>query len=143
MDIDMKNNNIKRLQRSDIQKCFSFWDFENNLEKRKRIECEVENEVRTMYAYILKDKYVAGMSLSSMNNKTIYLSYLVVNEEYRNQGIGTKMISYACQTSKKEGYSYIVLNVDNDNTDAERLYKKLGFVVIGKSCERTEMGMNL
>ncbi len=143
MDIDMKNNNIKRLQRSDIQKCFSFWDFENNLEKRKRIECEVENEIRTMYAYILKDKYVAGMSLSSMDNKTIYLSYLVVNEEYRNQGIGTKMIRYACRTSKKEGYSYIVLNVDNDNMDAERLYKKLGFVVIGKSGERTEMGMNL
>lgn len=96
-----------------------------------------------MYAYILKDKYVAGMSLSPMDNKTIYLSYLVVNEEYRNQGIGTKMIRYACQTSKKEGYSCIVLNVDNDNTETERLYKKLGFGVIGKSCERTEMGIAL
>ncbi len=143
MDIGIENNSIKRLQRSEIQKCFSFWDFENNSEKRNRIECEVEKEIRTMYAYILKDKYVAGMSLSPMDNKTIYLSYLVVNEEYRNQGIGTKMIRYACQTSKKEGYSCIVLNVDNDNTEAERLYKKLGFGVIGKSSERTEMGITL
>lgn len=143
MDIYIENNSIKRIQHSEIEKCFSFWDFKNNLEKRKRIEYEVENEIRTMYVYILKDKYVAGMSLSPMDNKTIYLSYLVVNEEYRNQGIGTKMIRYACQTSKKEGYSYIVLKLDNDNTEAERLYKKLGFVVKGKGCERTEMRIGL
>lgn len=143
MDIVIENNSIRRIQCSEIQNCFSFWDFENDSEKRKRIEHEVENKIRIMYAYILNDKYIAGMSLSPMDNKTIYLSYLVVNKEYRNQGIGTKMIRYARQISKKDGYSYIVLNVDNDNTEAERLYKKLGFVATGKSCERTEMRMDL
>lgn len=143
MDIEIENNSIRRIQCSELQNCFSFWDFENDSKKRKRIEFEVENEIRIMYAYILNCKYIAGMSLCPMDNKTIYLSYLVVNEEYRNQGIGTKMIRYACQLSKKEGFSYIVLKVDNDNTEAERLYKKLGFVVIGKSCERTEMRINL
>ncbi len=143
MDIVIENNSIKRLQRGDIHKCFSFWDFENNFKKRDRIEFEVDNKIRTMYAYILNDKYVAGISLSPMDNKTIYLSYLAVNEEYRNQGIGTKMIRFACQISKNEGYSYVVLKVDNDNSEAEKLYKKLGFSVIGKSCERTEMGIAL
>ena len=123
--------------------CFSFWDFENDSEKRKRIEHEVENEIRRMYAYIRNGKYIAGMSLSPMDNKTIYLSYLVVNKEYRNQGIGTKMIRYARQISKKDGYSYIALNVDSDNTGAERLYKRFGFVAIGKSCEKTEMRIDL
>ena len=139
MDIVIENNTIRQIQCSEIQNCFSFWDFENDSEKRKRIEHEVENKTRIMYAYILNGKYIAGMSLCPIDNKTIYLSYLVVNEEYRNQGIGTKMIRYARQISKKDGYSYIVLNVDNDNTEAERLYKKLGFVEIGKSSERTEM----
>lgn len=143
MDIDIGKKSIRRIQHNELQKCFSFWDFENNLEKRKRIECELENKIRTMYAYIHNNKYVAGMSLSYMDNKAIYLSYLVVNKKYRNQGIGTKMIRYACQISKKEGYSYIVLNVDNDNVEAQKLYKKIGFVVIGKSCERTEMEMVL
>ena len=83
------------------------------------------------------------MSLCPVDNKTIYLSYLVVNEEYRNQGIGTKMINHARQISKNEGYSYVILKVDNDNTKAERLYKELGFVAIEKSCEITKMRIDL
>ena len=123
-------NNIKRLQVHEIQNCFSFWDFEDNLEKRKRLESEIVNDRRRMYAYILNSEYVAGMSLYPLENNTIYLSYLVVKGGYRNQGIGTKMIQYACQISKNKGYSHIMLNVDNDNPNAERLYEKLGFVAV-------------
>lgn len=143
MDIEIENNSIRRIQCSELQNCFSFWDFENDSEKRKRIECEIDNKVRAMYAYILNGKYVAGMSLCPVDNKTIYLSYLVVNEEYRNQGIGTKMINHARQISKNEGYSYVILKADNDNTKAERLYKELGFVAIEKSYEITKMRMDL
>ena len=120
-------NSIKRIDCSEIQNCFSFWDFEKNIEKRKRIEFEVENNIRIMYAYILNKRYIAGMSLRPMDNRTMYLSYLAVNEEYRNQGIGSEMIRYACQTSKNIGFSYLILNVDHDNTRAGSLYKKLGF----------------
>ncbi len=143
MNSAIEDNSIRRIQRSELHSCFSFWDFENDLEKRAKIEREIENKIRIMYAYILDDKYIAGMSLSPIDNRTIYLSYLAVSEEYRNKGIGTKMIRYACQTAKDEGYSYIALNVDNDNTKAKRLYKRIGFVVIGKNRERTEMRIDL
>lgn len=123
-------NNIKRLQVHEIQNCFSFWDFEDDLEKRKRLESEIVNDRRRMYAYILNSEYVAGMSLYPLENNTIYLSYLVVKGGYRNQGIGTEMIQYACRISKNKGYSHIMLNVDNDNPNAERLYEKLGFVAV-------------
>lgn len=141
---EIKMNSIKRLQLNEIQNCFSFWDFEDNLEKRKRIESEIVNDIRRMYAYILNSEYVAGMSLHPLENNTIYLSYLVVKERYRNQGIGTKMIQYACQISKNKGYSYIILNVDNDNPNAKRLYEKLGFVAVetdnsGKTKMRVEL----
>ena len=135
-------NNIKRLQLNEIQNCFSFWDFENNLEKRKRIESEIVNERRKMYAYMLNGEYIAGMSLYPLENNIIYLSYLVVKGEYRNQGIGTKMIKYACQISKR--YSYIMLNVDEDNPVAKRLYKKLGFVAVETDSQgKTKMRMEL
>lgn len=136
-------NNIKRLQVHEIQNCFSFWDFEDNLEKRKRLESEIVNDRRRMYAYILNSEYVAGMSLYPSENNTIYLSYLVVKGGYRNQGIGTKMIQYACQISKNKGYSHIMLNVDNDNPNAERLYEKLGFVAVETDDSgKTKMRMN-
>ena len=137
-------NSIKRLQLNELQNCFSFWDFEDNLEKRKRIECEIATEKRMMYAHILNGEYVAGMSLCPTENNTIYLSYLVVRREYRNQGIGTKMIKYACQIGKNKRYSYIILNVDKDNPGAERLYEKLGFVAIGTDQQgKTKMRVEL
>jgi len=134
---------IRRIQKSELQYCFSFWDFKYNMEKRKRIECEIVDNTRRMYAFVLNDQYIAGMSLRPVDQKTIYLSYLVVQEKWRNQGIGTQMIEYACQTSKQEGYSYIVLTVNQDNTKAEKLYKRLGFVVSGKNCERVELRIAL
>lgn len=131
MDIEIKNSHIKQLQRDDLQNCFSFWDFKDNLEKRRRIEFEIVNKRRMMYVYILKDKYVAGMSLYPLGDNTIYLSYLAVQEDARNQGIGTKMINYACEVSKRNGYSNIALKVDKDNLGAERLYERLGFSATG------------
>lgn len=136
---DAENKSIRRIRQDDLKYCFNFWDFENNLDKRMRIASELAENIRVMYAYVLNDKYVAGMSLSPVDDKTIYLSYLVVSEEYRNQGIGTELIRYARHTSKKDGYTYMVLNVDHDNAEAARLYQKLGFAAIGDNSERTQM----
>lgn len=36
MDIEIENYSIRRIQCCELQNCFSFWDFENNLEKRKK-----------------------------------------------------------------------------------------------------------
>lgn len=119
---------IKRIQLNDLEKCFSFWDFEYDFEKRDRIEREIIDEKRVMYAHVLDGKYIAGMSLQQLENNTAYLSYLVVKKDCRNNGIGTEMIKYACQLSKKNGNHYIKLNVDIDNCVAKELYRKLGFV---------------
>jgi len=135
---------IRRLQFNEIQNCFSFWDFEENLEKRKRLESEIVNHKRRMYAFILNEQYVAGMSLAPLQNNAVYLSYLVVKEGYRNQGIGTQMIQYAFQISRNRGYSYIILNVDQNNTNAERLYEKLGFAAVETdNSGKTKMRMKL
>lgn len=123
-----RNRYIKRIQINDLKNCFSFWDFEYNLDKRKRIEREIVNEKRMMYAYILNGEYIAGMSLQQLKNNTICLSYLAVKEDCRNCGVGTEMIKYACQIGKENGNLYVILNVDNDNFGAERLYEKLGFI---------------
>lgn len=79
-----------------------------------------------------------------LQSNATYLSYLAVKEGYRNQGIGTKMIQYACQISKNSGYSYIMLNVDHNNPNAERLYGKLGFAAVETdNFGKTKMRMEL
>lgn len=110
-----------------------FWDFEQNIAKHERIEFELIEKKRNMYVYDKNGEYVAGMSIQPKNAKTIYLSYLVVKEKFRNRTIGTQMISYACNLSKNRAYHSILLNVDLDNINAKRLYEKLRFKLTEKT----------
>jgi len=51
---------------------------------------------------------------------------LVVKKEYRNRGIGTKLLKYAFSEARKMGCDEIEGNVEKGNK-AMRLYAKLGF----------------
>ena len=139
MTMNIESMCIRQIRTDELRHCFSFWDFENDAGKRQRIESEMENHVRRVYACILDGQYLAGMSLTPLDRETVYLSYLVVREDWRNQGIGARMIAYAKQVGRQEGYSCIVLTVDHKNTEAERLYRRLGFVASGNNGNRTEM----
>jgi len=55
-------------------------------------------------------------------------------EEYRNQGIGTKMMSRMIDSLKEKGYKQTSLSVQKENY-AANLYKKLGFEIIKENEE--------
>ena len=55
------------------------------------------------------------------------LEDFVVLPEYRNSGIGSKLLSYALNFAKKRGCQRITLLTDDDNQDAHRFYLKNGF----------------
>ena len=57
----------------------------------------------------------------------IYLDDFSVMAEYRNQGIGTKLISLAEDYAESIGISAIVLHVEKTNERAYQLYQKLGY----------------
>ena len=67
--MNIEGNSIKRIDCSEIQNCFSFWDFEKIIEKRTRIEFEVENNIRIMYAYILNKRYSPKQVSKSCSTK--------------------------------------------------------------------------
>lgn len=56
-----------------------------------------------------------------------YISVIVVDSEYRNQGIGTMLLDYSAEIAKHMGCSQIVLEVDRNNKAAKSLYEKFGF----------------
>ena len=55
------------------------------------------------------------------------LEDFVVLPEYRNSGIGSKLLSYALNFAKKRGCQRITLLTDDDNQDAHRFYLRNGF----------------
>ncbi len=53
---------------------------------------------------------------------------LVVRPEYRNQGIGARILEYVIEQARAEGVLRLTLLTDMQNEQAQALYRRLGFV---------------
>lgn len=60
-----------------------------------------------------------------------YLDSIGVLPEYRGKGIASKLINAMIDLQVSRGYDCFGLLVDFDNSNAERLYLKLGFQYVG------------
>jgi len=58
------------------------------------------------------------------SDEEIEIGFLVTNPRFRGRGIATQLIRYVCENFD---YKYCVLDVLSKNTNAKRLYEKLGF----------------
>jgi ribosomal protein S18 acetylase RimI-like enzyme len=68
--------------------------------------------------------------LSDGKNRA-YIYGFRVRPLYRNQGVGSLLISTAEDDLKLRGYSHVTLNVARDNPGALRLYKRYGYRIMG------------
>ncbi|MEU0911799.1 GNAT family N-acetyltransferase [Streptomyces althioticus] len=50
-----------------------------------------------------------------------------VHADERGGGLGTRMIEWAIDTSRREGCQLVQLTTDNSRSDAHRFYERLGF----------------
>ena len=120
-------NEIIPLEVVNLCRCFHFWDFEFNLEKRKRIENDIISGKRRMFVYRYEGEYVAGISLSICDEDTCCISYLSVEEKHQNKGIGTALLKFACNYATEFNIKRALLEVDYGNIRAKKLYHGLGF----------------
>jgi ribosomal protein S18 acetylase RimI-like enzyme len=67
---------------------------------------------------------------------TALINELVINNDYRNKGIGKKLIEYAIEEAKKREMDEIEVGVMKENGDAIRFYKNNGidieYLLLGK-----------
>lgn len=85
-----------------------------------------------------KDKIVAYVTYnpnSKRRNGSIYMVNLTVMPEYRRQGIAQNLILTATNHYLSKGETKVAsLHVDEDNTPAIHLYKKVGYEITGPIC---------
>jgi len=76
-------------------------------------------------------------------NKSVYIAELMVNEEYRGQGIGRNLMNEFLETLDKSVYTEAFIRVWELNSAALELYKKLGFsTVVSITQTKKKMGDN-
>ena len=72
----------------------------------------------------------------NFDNETPSLS-ISLYREYRGRGIGIKLMKEMLDLLKSEGYEKVSLGVNKENY-AVKLYRKLGFKIIGDGANETE-----
>ena len=87
------------------------------------IEKEILSDTDSVYNYMDNDKVLGYLEIRLVDG-VIDIMNLFVNEENRKQGIATSLME---EMFKKENYSRIMLEVNENNIEALRLYNKLGF----------------
>ena len=71
--------------------------------------------------------YIAVMDIDRYTSKIVSFA---VKKEFRNRGIGTKLLSTAIERCKSRGKRRILLEVRVSNYIAQHLYKKMGFRIV-------------
>ena len=88
------------------------------------------NEKATHFSVFAKDgNQIIGGALIWEHSDALYIDVLWCNEQYRKQGIGTKIITMIDDAAKNKGLPKIF--VDTYEFQARAFYEKHGFYCIG------------
>ncbi len=128
IELDIKN----------FEKCNNIWNMEKNKELKDRFYSELQNKNRITFVYTKDEEYIAEVSIVFNKNdedytipgKRIYISRIIVKKDFRGKGYGKKLMDYAIDYAKNNGYKEISLGVNLDNYIAFKLYVDLGFTKI-------------
>jgi ribosomal protein S18 acetylase RimI-like enzyme len=72
-------------------------------------------------------------TIGVMGRDEFYISNVAVYPAHRGRGIGSLLIERARAEATKAHASRLILDVETDNPDAQRLYERLGFRVVNES----------
>lgn len=76
-----------------------------------------------------RDGQVLGKAHMRYHDKTVTFSDIGVIPEFQGQGLGTELLAHCVNYSLQEGCTLMNLDVETQNTNALKLYTRLGFEV--------------
>ena len=87
---------------------------------------EIISDTDSVYNYMDNEKVLGYLEIRLVDG-VVDIMNLFVNEEDRHKGIATDLMN---EMIEKEDYNRIMLEVNEHNNEAIRLYTKLGFTEI-------------
>jgi ribosomal protein S18 acetylase RimI-like enzyme len=136
MNINFKNAKIKDIDLL-LKYMEKFYAIDNyNFDKKITKDCLEEfigNQILGRIWIIKKDDDAIGYVILTFSysfefhGKDAFLDELYLEEEYRNQGIGSKTIEHILVEAKKLGINSIHLETETHNEAGKKIYKKFNF----------------
>ncbi len=128
---------IEPLEAEDYGKCENIWNMKAQPLAERWLD-EIKSGNRLVFIYKLNGEFIGegalvfdtGDSDYTVPGIRIYVSRMIVKKEYRNRGIGSKILEFLVEKAKEMGYREMTIGVDKDNVNALGLYKKFGFTEV-------------
>lgn len=105
-------------------------------EKELSIDAEdyttfIDNPQKVIFFADIQGKPTGQIKVVPWWNKLAYIEELVVNPEYRGKGVGRALLNSAIDWTKRQHFPGIMIETQDNNVPACRLYEKCGFVLGG------------
>lgn len=93
-------------------------------------DLEIYIEHNREYSFLaLFDKKVIGTILAGHDYRRGYIYHFVVDENYRNQGIGKILLEKSLEQLKDKGINKCHIAVYKNNHQAKNIWQKVGFLL--------------
>ena len=92
---------------------------------------ELSNKFARFFVALLNGKVVGYIGSHNVLGE-VYITNVAVFPEYRNKGIGEKLIQKFVEEIQNENAEFITLEVRKSNVSAIKLYEKCGFCAVGE-----------
>lgn len=140
-DINLKNNSFRLYGRMIPSYINEKWDYSTELFDKKDVETLCFPDENYSYDMMKKDHFFVGaydnhtcVGLAIYKKgffKYMYLYDLKVNEHYRKQGIGKKLISYGQNLAQEHNFNGLYTQAQDNNLAACLFYLDCGFEIGG------------
>lgn len=127
-DFDIVESIIAKLHKTHVENRPDFYIENEHPISKKEYNAMLSNQDKINIAYIVDDK-ITGVCLATIKDrieKSIYIDDIYVLEEFRHQGIATRLYKQVENIAKDIGAKRIDLTVWQFNKTAMNFYKSLG-----------------
>lgn len=115
---------IRELKNTDIEDLTELLlNYDKNIENHFNFKDYLKNDIYSQYVYVIDDKIV-GYILITIIDDLVEVHLLYVDNLFRNQKIGTKLMDYI--VNKYSNYRFL-LEVAINNYIAIKLYENMNF----------------
>ena len=121
---------IKQINEKDIELCSELDSNTISLWTKKQWYNEFKKDGTKIFGLLIKN-LVIGICVFQVVLDEAQINYFVVNQEFREKGFGSYLMSYLIEKCEKLNLKKILLEVSQSNVTAERFYSRFDFSTVG------------
>lgn len=104
---------------------------------------EISNSKKDHYFSMVLDGKIIGYSFLRLFGYEIPSFGCCIRKGYENKGYGTVLTRWTVNKAKELGYNKVILKTYKENISAQKIYKKVGFKIIGETEDEKQYRMEL